>query len=122
MVQSSQRKEFAGGASRRRRPLDPDIRGAMCRSTVQHSHSATATQERSVDRSYDVWGETVNLDSRLESHGLPGEIQVSDAVKEALGDGFVLEPRGSIEVKGVGRMETWLLKAERVASGGAMRA
>ncbi len=62
--------------------------------------------------SYDVWGETVNLASRLESHGLPGEIQVSDAVREALGDSFVFEPRGAIEVKGVGRLETWLLKKE----------
>jgi adenylate cyclase len=60
--------------------------------------------------SYDVWGETVNLASRLESHGLPGEIQVSDAVRCALGDSFKLEPRGPVEVKGVGRIETWLLK------------
>jgi adenylate cyclase len=65
--------------------------------------------------SYDVWGETVNLGSRLESHGLPGEIQVSDAVREALGDRFVFEPRGAIEVKGVGQLETWLLKEERGA-------
>jgi adenylate cyclase len=63
--------------------------------------------------SYDVWGETVNLASRLESHGLPGEIQVSDPVREALGDSFVFEPRGAIEVKGVGQLETWLLKEER---------
>ena len=63
--------------------------------------------------SYDVWGETVNLASRLESHGLPGEIQVSGAVREALGDGFLFESRGPIEVKGVGRLETWLLKQER---------
>jgi adenylate cyclase len=65
--------------------------------------------------SYDVWGETVNLASRLESHGLPGEIQVSDAVREALQDSFVFEPRGSIQVKGVGRLHTWLLKKETVA-------
>jgi class 3 adenylate cyclase len=52
--------------------------------------------------SYDVWGETVNLASRLESHGLPGEIQVSGAVRGALCDSFVFEPRGEIEVKGVG--------------------
>ena len=62
--------------------------------------------------SYDVWGETVNLASRLESHGLPGEIQVSDAVRAALGDSFVFEPRGEIQVKGVGRLNTWLLKRE----------
>src|SRR6187551_2822332 len=36
--------------------------------------------------SYDVWGETVNLASRLESHGLPGEVQISDKVKGALGN------------------------------------
>jgi adenylate cyclase len=65
--------------------------------------------------SYDVWGETVNLASRLESHGLPGEIQVSGAVREALSDSFVFEPRGPIDVKGVGRLETWLLKEERGA-------
>jgi len=69
--------------------------------------------------SYDVWGETVNLASRLESHGLPGEIQVSGAVRDALGDGFLFEARGEIEVKGVGPLETWLLKEERVAKQGA---
>jgi adenylate cyclase len=68
--------------------------------------------------SYDVWGETVNLASRLESHGLPGEIQVTAEVREALGDGFVFEPRGPIEMKGVGILETWLLKKERGASQG----
>ena len=64
--------------------------------------------------SYDVWGETVNLASRLESHGLPGEIQVSGAVRDALRDNFVFVARGPIEVKGIGLMETWLLKEERV--------
>jgi adenylate cyclase len=72
--------------------------------------------------SYDVWGETVNLASRLESHGLPGEIHVSDAVREALGDSFVFEPRGAIEVKGVGQLETWLLKKERSRREGAASA
>jgi adenylate cyclase len=65
--------------------------------------------------SYDVWGETVNLASRLESHGLPGEIQVSGAVRDALGDSFVFVSRGAIEIKGIGPMETWLLKDERGA-------
>jgi len=63
--------------------------------------------------SYDVWGETVNLASRLESHGIPGEIQVSCAVREALGEGFIFESRGPIEMKGIGKLETWLLKQER---------
>jgi len=64
---------------------------------------------------YDVWGETVDLASRLESHGLPGAIQVSDAAREALGDSFVFVSRGPIEVNGIGLMETWLLKEERQA-------
>jgi len=72
--------------------------------------------------SYDVWGETVNLASRLESHGLPGEIQVSEAVRQALHGRFVLEPRGPIEVKGVGQLETWLLKGERKPEAGAAAA
>jgi adenylate cyclase len=63
--------------------------------------------------SYDVWGETVNLASRLESHGLPGEIQVCGGCTRALSPHFVLEPRGAIEVKGVGTIDTWLLKEER---------
>lgn len=62
--------------------------------------------------SYDVWGETVNRASRLESHGIAGEIQVSAEVREALGDAFLLEPRGPIDVKGLGLLETWILKAE----------
>ena len=65
--------------------------------------------------SYDVWGETVNLAARLESHGLPGEIQVSRALRLSLGDRFLFERRGSIEVKGIGVIETWLLKAEHDA-------
>ena len=72
--------------------------------------------------SYDVWGETVNLASRLESHGLPGEIQVSGAVRDALSEGFLFEARGPIQVKGVGRLETWLLKEERGAGAGIARA
>ena len=74
--------------------------------------------------SYDVWGETVNLASRLESHGLPGEIQVSGAVRDALGEGFLFEARGPIQVKGVGKLETWLLKEElgRGATEGTARA
>ena len=65
--------------------------------------------------SYDVWGETVNLASRLESHGLPGEIQVTANVHEALREIYRFEPRGAIEVKGVGTVETWFLKEERGA-------
>jgi len=58
---------------------------------------------------YDVWGETVNTASRMESYGEAGRIQVTVAVREALDGAFLFEPRGRLEVKGVGCMETWWL-------------
>ena len=61
---------------------------------------------------YDVWGDTVNTASRMESHSLTGRIQVSAATARALGDHFALEPRGIIDVKGKGRMETFFLLEE----------
>lgn len=59
---------------------------------------------------FDLWGEAVNLASRLESHGLPGEIQVSKAVVDAIGMTDLFESRGEINIKGVGLMETYLYK------------
>ncbi len=58
---------------------------------------------------YDLWGDAVNTASRMESHGMPGQVQVSDATRVLLSSAFVLTPRGTIEVKGKGPMETWLL-------------
>ena len=59
---------------------------------------------------YDLWGDTVNLASRMESGGMPDSIQVTRPVYEKLKDEFVFEPRGTIEVKGKGSVEAWLLK------------
>jgi adenylate cyclase len=58
---------------------------------------------------YDVWGDTVNTASRMESHSLPGRIQVSAATRAALKNGFTFEPRGALEIKGKGLMETYFL-------------
>ncbi len=58
---------------------------------------------------YDVWGDTVNTASRMESQSVPGRIQVSAVTRAALGDRFTLERRGIIEVKGKGTMETYFL-------------
>ena len=58
---------------------------------------------------YDVWGDTVNTASRMESYSLPGRIQVSAATRAALGDRFKLERRGMTEIKGKGMMETYFL-------------
>lgn len=59
--------------------------------------------------SYDVWGDPVNVASRMESHGEPGKIQVGRDTYELLKDDFLFEPRGAIPVKGKGLMETWYL-------------
>jgi len=58
---------------------------------------------------YDLWGDTVNTAARMESHGVPGRIQISRATFERLGGAFELEARGSVDVKGKGPMETWFL-------------
>ena len=65
---------------------------------------------------YDLWGDTVNTASRMESHGLPGQIQVTERVAADLtAAGFALRSRGTIEVKGKGSMETFLVDRPGVA-------
>jgi adenylate cyclase len=58
---------------------------------------------------YDLWGDTVNTASRMESHGIPGTIQVTERVHERLRDRYELRRRGSVNIKGKGRMTTYLL-------------
>jgi class 3 adenylate cyclase len=64
---------------------------------------------------YDVWGDTVNLASRMESTGIPGRVQVTHAVRERLDGTFAFEPRGLVDVKGKGPMPTWFLAGRRPA-------
>ncbi len=62
---------------------------------------------------YDLWGDAVNIASRMESHGTAGEIQITRATYELLKDEFVCRRRGTILVKGSGEMETWYLVGPR---------
>ena len=60
--------------------------------------------------SYDLWGDTVNVASRMESHSLPNEIQVSESTYYELQDKYSFEDRGEIDVKGKGNVKAFLLK------------
>jgi guanylate cyclase len=60
---------------------------------------------------YDIWGDPVNMASRMEQTALPGTIQVSEATQKLLKKDYKLESRGLIEVKGKGEVNTYLLKA-----------
>jgi PAS domain S-box-containing protein len=62
---------------------------------------------------YDLWGDTVNTASRMESQGIPGCIQVTSATYERLHHKFIFDKRGVIEVKGKGEMTTYFLKGRK---------
>ncbi|NJP07257.1 MAG: response regulator [Chloroflexaceae bacterium] len=63
--------------------------------------------------SYDLWGDTVNTASRMESHGVSGSIQVTPETYERLHERYLFEPRGCIPVKGKGELMTYLLTGRR---------
>ena len=69
---------------------------------------------------YDLYGDAVNTASRMETHSVPGEIQITSATHQLLKDEFECRPRGTIPVKGKGEMETWYLvgsRSERLSAG-----
>ncbi|MEM7222694.1 MAG: adenylate/guanylate cyclase domain-containing protein [Pseudomonadota bacterium] len=58
---------------------------------------------------YDLWGDTVNLASRMESHGVAGRVQVTEEIYHRVKDHYAAEPRGKIEVKGKGKINAYLI-------------
>lgn len=62
--------------------------------------------------SYDLWGDTVNIASRMESQGLPDKIQVTEFTYKKLQDNYLFEERGTIQVKGKGKMTTYFLRGK----------
>ena len=66
---------------------------------------------------YDMWGDTVNLAARMESHGLPGEIHISEAMADKLKEKYLLAQRGWVEVKGKGLLQTFWVKQKESRRG-----
>ena len=64
---------------------------------------------------YDLWGAAVNTASRMESHGVPGRVQITDATRSLLGAPFQFEDRGTIDVKDLGELHTWFLSGRNSA-------
>jgi class 3 adenylate cyclase len=64
---------------------------------------------------YDLWGDTVNTASRMESNGSPDEIHVTESFRDTLADSFLFEERGEIAIKGKGTMKTYYLTGEKNA-------
>jgi class 3 adenylate cyclase len=63
--------------------------------------------------SYDLWGDTVNLASRLQASGTAGRILITEAVYRHAAEVFVCEPQGAVDLKGIGPVEVWVLAGRR---------
>jgi len=61
--------------------------------------------------SYDLWGDVVNTASRMESHGVPGEVQLTDSTRLLVEDDFDCTSRGTIDIRGKGELSVWLVSA-----------
>ncbi len=89
--------------------IDIKHREAFCMRIGIHTGPVVAGVIGTNKFTYDLWGDAVNLASRMESHGIPGCIQVSEATYNLLQDKYIFEKRGPIPVKGRGYMTTYLL-------------
>ena len=77
-----------------------------------HCGPATAGVIGDTRFSYDVWGDAVNVAARMELHGAPGRIQVSEAFRMLSGDAFTFEERGMLAIKGIGEVRAYFLTSE----------
>lgn len=68
-------------------------------------------------RSFDIWGDTVNTASRMESNGRVDRITISDHMAKILSEKFLVEERGKVDVKGKGPMMLYFLGARLSSSG-----
>jgi adenylate cyclase len=80
-----------------------------------HSGTATAGVIGVMRFSYDIWGHAVNVASRMESHGMAGRVQVSEAFRALTAHAFEFEERGATDLKGLGVARTYFLVRERLA-------
>lgn len=94
------------------RDMEPLGGHALSARVGLHIGAITAGVIGEVRIAYDVWGETVNVASRLESHGEIGRIHVSADYRDQLHDRFRFEDRGEIEIRSLGTQHTWFLVAD----------
>lgn len=80
-----------------------------------HSGPAVAGVIGTTKVFYDVWGDTVNTAARMESHGAPGQIQVTDTTHAALETGYCFDARGMVDIKGKGPTQTYWLTGRKPA-------
>jgi class 3 adenylate cyclase len=66
---------------------------------------------------YDLWGDTVNTTARMESHGIPDAIQVTEDGYDTLCNRYSLTPRGPVQIRGKGEMTTYLLEGRLATAG-----